>query len=234
MFHRACAAAIDRVEVHFHVVGNVTADHRPLQEMDVVEPVCDPRRIVQVLQGRVAIGLTVGFHDAYRGTSRAEMHPRAAQVQIMRGVAGAKREVARGLGQRVLDHGARKPHPPVLSENGTDRHHGVNPALRCIGKADVLKRLQSGEVNALHTGIGQGLVLSATQAGANGAQMVGQGGGTRGATRGTTAGARNNATKGGIVVHDVTGKRSRTAGYRGARLRGGHVLRVRDSHRLCD
>ena len=77
MFGRSGATGIDGVQIHLQIIGNVPADHRALQEMDVFQPVDDPGGIMQVLHGAFAIFAALDIDKVYRSPRRAVMHPRA-------------------------------------------------------------------------------------------------------------------------------------------------------------
>jgi hypothetical protein len=52
MFRGARQAGVERVEVHLDEVRDLAADHGALEEMDVVEVMGEPRRVVEVRRGR--------------------------------------------------------------------------------------------------------------------------------------------------------------------------------------
>ena len=50
MFRRAHHAGVERVEVHGEWIGYVARHHGALEEMDVVQPLDDACRVIDVLQ----------------------------------------------------------------------------------------------------------------------------------------------------------------------------------------
>ena len=96
MFRRAHHAGVERVEVHIERVGNVARHHRPLEEMDVVEPVDDARGVVDVLQQRLAVFALLDVDEMNRGARRAVMHALALDQHVVLGVLAVQREIARG------------------------------------------------------------------------------------------------------------------------------------------
>ena len=103
MFRRAHHAGIERVEVHIERVGNVARHHRPLEEMDVVEPVDDARGVVDVLQQRLAVFALLDVDQMDRGAGRAVMHALALDQHVVLRILAVQREIARGAFDRVLD-----------------------------------------------------------------------------------------------------------------------------------
>ena len=74
MLRGARKAAVKRVEVHLLVVHHIAADHGALVEMDVVQIVDQPRRIIQILRRRLAIVQRDRIDDMHRRPCRAVMH----------------------------------------------------------------------------------------------------------------------------------------------------------------
>ena len=87
MFHRARAARVDGIEIHFHVIEDVAADHRTLQEMDVVQLVGDAGGIVQILHSGIAVFLPVDVHNMNRSPRGAIVHPRPGEIEIVLAIA---------------------------------------------------------------------------------------------------------------------------------------------------
>ncbi len=77
MFHGACAAGVDGVQVHFHVVGDVTAHHGTLQEMDVVQPFGDARCIMQILNCAFAVFVAFDIDHVHGSAGGAVVNARA-------------------------------------------------------------------------------------------------------------------------------------------------------------
>ena len=74
MFGRAAGGRVDRVEVHFEVIEDIAADHRPLQEMDIIKLVDDPRRIEQILHRAFAVIAPGDINHMHRCAGCAIVH----------------------------------------------------------------------------------------------------------------------------------------------------------------
>ena len=120
MLGRACAACIDRIEVHLKVIGDIPRHHRALEKMHVIKSMGDLCRIMQVLRGAVAVGVGFQIDHMHSGTSRAEMHICSCQMQVISGLAPMQGDTAGGLGQHVLHKGAGKADTPVITKDGAD------------------------------------------------------------------------------------------------------------------
>ena len=118
MFGGACAARIDRVEIHFEVVSNIARNHGALQEVNVIQCVSDPRRIVQVLQRAFTEIVARHINHIYRRTCCAVMHALPAQIEVMDRTATTERQVFAREGKHVFDQGTRKTDAPVAALNG--------------------------------------------------------------------------------------------------------------------
>ena len=197
MFGRACRAGVDRVHVHFKVVGNVAADHGTLDKVDVVQPVADPRGVVQILHRAFAVAASVGFHHMHSSTGGAVVHAGARQVQIMQPVAAVQGQGAVGARDRVLDQRAGKADAPVGTLDGPRSRQIGHTGQRRVCQTDAFQRVQCGAVDAQDIRIAQRFVLATGHAGADGAQVVGQRGRACRTARGAAAGAR-----GRMIVHD--------------------------------
>ena len=174
MLRGAGAAGVKRVQVHLEVVGHVPRHHGPLEEMHVVERMGDPRRVIKVLRGGIAIGVRLQIDDMHRRARRTEMDISAGQVQIMLRIAAKKREVTRGKGQHVLDQRTGKAKPPVIALNCARAGHDFHARGRGLRQADDLQRLKRGLVYPRHALLRQGLVLPAGQSRPDRPQVFGQ------------------------------------------------------------
>ena len=96
MLSRAGQARVKRVHVHIDQVGHVAADHHPLEEVHVVEIVDDLCRLIEVGRGRIPLVVGYQIDHVDRGPGSAEMDLAARQVQVVPGIAGVQRDVARG------------------------------------------------------------------------------------------------------------------------------------------
>ncbi len=189
MLGRARAAGIDGVEIHLAIVDDVPRDHRALQEVDVVEAVRDPRGIVQVLHGAVAVVSPIHVDHVHGSPCGAVMHARPAQVQVTDWVATTERDLARGLGQRVLHQCAREADPAVRALNCAGSGQVGDTARWRVGQADLLESLERGLVDLLDIGLRQRLQCAAGHAGTDRAHVFGQGAGARSAAGRTATGA---------------------------------------------
>ena len=71
---RAGKAGVQGVQVHVAIIHHVAADHGALVEVDVVKVIDQPRRVIQVLRGAVAILQRDRIDDMHRSACRAEMN----------------------------------------------------------------------------------------------------------------------------------------------------------------
>ena len=71
----------------------------------------------------------------------------------MLGVLAVQHKVACGIGYRVFNQRAREQQAARVGELGTGFGHQLDTALRGIGQADVLERVQRGVMDFDHIGI---------------------------------------------------------------------------------
>ena len=187
MFQRAGRAGIDGVQIHLEIVGDVAAHHRALQEVDIVEHIGDPRRIMQVLHCALAVIAPLHIDHMHRGPGGAVMHAGPRKAQVMGRIAAAEGDFPIGLGQHVLDQRARKAQPPVLALNGADRGENFNPAFRRVREADLFQSVQRGLMDTFDPLLGQRAVHPALHARTYRALIVRRSGGAQGAAGGATA-----------------------------------------------
>ena len=108
MLRRAHHAGVERVEVHIERIGNVARHHRPLEEMDVVEPVDDAGGVIDVLQQRLAVFALLDVDQMHRSARRAVMHALALDQHVVPGILAVQGEVAGRLLDRVEHQRARE------------------------------------------------------------------------------------------------------------------------------
>jgi hypothetical protein len=77
MLRGAREAGVERVHVHLVVVGHVAADHRALEEVDVLEVLGEPRGVVEIARRGFAVVAADRVDDMDRRARGAEMHPGA-------------------------------------------------------------------------------------------------------------------------------------------------------------
>ena len=83
MLGRPGDAGVERVEIEFHGADHVARDQGALEEVDVIQRVHDPGRIIEVLQQRFAIGAGLEVDHVHRGPGGAEMDLAAPGLQIV-------------------------------------------------------------------------------------------------------------------------------------------------------
>ena len=77
MLGRAHQAGIGGVDIHHRVVPDIPRHDRAAEMVDILHPVHDPRRVIEILQGRVAVLPGVDIEHPRRGTAGRHVHPRA-------------------------------------------------------------------------------------------------------------------------------------------------------------
>ena len=85
---------------------------------------------------------------------RAVMHAIALQEHVVARVPAKERDLAVGLGNRVLDQSARKTDPPVRAEDRAGPRQIGHARRGRIGKADLFQRIEHGMVDAVHLQLG--------------------------------------------------------------------------------
>jgi hypothetical protein len=174
MLCRAGAAGIERVDVHQEIVGNVPADHRPLEEMHIVQVMDELGGVQQVLRRRLAIFPFLDIDDMHGRTRRAVIDAGAGKLEVLLRVTGVERDVARRNGQHVLDQRPRKAEAPILAEDRAGTGHDLGAGLRRIGKADLFQRVERCLVDASDCRLGQWLVLATGKTGTNRPDVFGE------------------------------------------------------------
>ena len=172
MLGRAGTAGIKRVDVHLVIVGDVAAHHDALEEVDVVEMLRQPRRVVEILRGGIAVFARLHVDDMHRRARRAVMHPRAREEKVVFFFAPVQRDVARRDGQHVLHQRAGEADAPVVAEDRAGTGQDLDARFRRVGKPDGFKRLQRRFVDAQYGLVGQRPVLPAGQPGAYRSQVL--------------------------------------------------------------
>ena len=174
MLGRAHHAGVERVEIHLERIGNVARHHRPLEEMDVVQPLDETRGVVNVLQQRFAIFALLDIDHMHGSTRRAVVDALALDQHVVLGVLAVQREMPR----RVLDRGqhqpARKADAAVVAVVRADARQRFDAARNRIGEADRLQKRQHRFVDALEVVLAQRLVPAAFEAGTHRPDVVGQ------------------------------------------------------------
>ena len=102
MLRRAHYRGVAGIEVHLERIGDVARYDGALEEMDVLHDIDDAADVVQVRDQRFAV-THFRVDNIDRGTGRAEVHLLAPRLEIEARVLGVQHEMARGLGERVLN-----------------------------------------------------------------------------------------------------------------------------------
>ena len=152
------------IEVEVARRGHVPGDDRALEEMDVLQRVGQPRHVVEVPEGRFAIGAGLGIDDVDRRAGGAEVDPRAAELHVERGIGRVQDDVPCRLCQGVLDQGARDHQAPLVAQPRPGRGQHLDTAGNRIGETDLLKHVEGGGVDPPHLGRRQGPVAAPGQA----------------------------------------------------------------------
>ena len=142
MLGRARDRGVAGVEIHVVGIGQVAADDRALEEMDMFQRIDGAGAVIEVLNGAVAVSAGVGVDDADRRARRAEMHLLAPGFQVEFRILAIQDEVAPRLGDHILDHGAGEPKAPVLAKDRATRDHQIDPRLGSVSKADLFQNIE--------------------------------------------------------------------------------------------
>ena len=166
-------AGIDRVQVHLEVIGNIAAHHGALNKVQIVELVADPRGVMKILHPAFPIGSSVHINQMHSCTGGTVMNLGAAKVQVMSGVTCMQGDRPVGLGNGVFDQRPGESHPAVITKDGTCARHMGDAGWRCVGKPDLLQRIERGLMDPVHAGLGQRSVSAARLSRAHRAQVIG-------------------------------------------------------------
>ena len=138
MFGGAGHAGITGVEVHLGRVHQIAANHRALEEVQMLERVHHARDVVQIERGRVAVFAAVRVHHMHRRAGRAEIDTIAPGLHVVLRILAMQHEMARGIGDGVLDQGAREQKAPGIGQGATGLGQVLDAAGRRVGKANLL------------------------------------------------------------------------------------------------
>ena len=155
------------VEIHFQRIGEVAADHGTLIEMDVVQRVDDAGDVVEILGGGFPVVASDRIDHVHRRPGGAEIDPLAPGLHVVARVLAVERELARRLGQGVLDQGARKQQAPLVGELRAGLGHRLDPGRDGIREADLLQDVEGGVMDLLDVGRRQRQIAAAFHAGAD-------------------------------------------------------------------
>ena len=130
MLGRPGETGIERVQVHLQIVGNVAADDRALEEVDVVEVMGEPGGVEEVSGRGFPVGSRDRIDDVHGRARGAEMDAARGELEVESRIAPVKRDAAGGFGQHVLDQRPRETQPAVVAEDGAGRGHRLHPRFR--------------------------------------------------------------------------------------------------------
>ena len=165
MLRRAHHAGVERVEVHIERIGDVARHHRPLEEMDVVEPLDDARRVVDVLQQRLPVFVLLDIDQMHRRARRAVMHALALDQHVVLRVLPVQGEIAGCVLYRVEHQRARKADAAVGIIACPDAGQRLYAGGDGVGEADGFEQRQHRLVDALEVVVGDRLVAAAFHTG---------------------------------------------------------------------
>ena len=180
-------AGVERVEIHLQRVGNVARHHRPLEEMDVVQPVDDAGGVVDVLQQALSVFALLDVDQMHRRARRAVVHALALDHHVVPGVLAAQREVARGPFDRVEHEVAWKTDAAVRPKRRADPCQRLDAGGNGVGETDRLQQRQHRLVDAFEVVPAQRSVAPAFEPGAHWPYVIGQRRSPHGAARLTSA-----------------------------------------------
>ena len=167
-------ARVERVEVHLQRVGDVARHHRALEEMDVVEPLDQPGRVVDVLEQQFAIFALLDVHHMDGGPGRPVVDPSALYEHVVAWVLTAKREVPGGIADRRQHEVARKADSAIGVVARTGARQCFDAARDRVGEAHRLKHREHQFVDAFQIALAQCLVPAAGQSCAYRADILGE------------------------------------------------------------
>jgi hypothetical protein len=87
-------------------------------------------------------------------------------------------DITRRLCERVIDKRTRKPHPPVITGNGTNGRHIFHARFRRLTEANFHKDLIDGVIYGLDRSVIKRTILPACKARPDGTQLFGERSGT--------------------------------------------------------
>ena len=149
--------AVEGIDVHLIVVGNVPGYAGALEHVNVLAGIDDTRHVVQVLRFGVPVEIFFRVGDHHRGAGGGEVHPGAAEVQVPARVLSMQHESA-GLLRALTDR--RHAQTPVLAEHGAGRRAGLDAVRGGVGESHLLENPEGVVRDGRNAGSGQGPVLS--------------------------------------------------------------------------
>ncbi len=162
------------VEIHLEGIGYIARDHGALEKMNMLQHIDDAPDVVQVLDCGFAIH-PVRIHDVDRRARSAEVGALAGGLQIETRILRVQHEVARRLGERVFDEGARKQQSALSACLAAGPGHDLETGFRRVGQSHLGEQAQRCGVNLLDIVRAQRLVAAAAHARPHRPQVVRQG-----------------------------------------------------------
>ena len=153
--------AVEGIDVHCIVVGNVPRDAGALEHVNVLAAVGDTRHVVQVLRLGIPIDSLLRVSDHDRRAGGGEVHSGAAQIQVSARILTVQNQISPGLLKGPLDHTSRHAQTPVLAEHGAGRRAGFDAVRGGVGESYLVENRQGVVRDGRNAGSGQGPVLSA-------------------------------------------------------------------------
>ena len=149
-------------------IGDVAPDHRPVEEMHILQDIDQPGEVIEIGDGGRAIAAGLEIRHQHGNAAGAVMDAGPADIHVMDGIARMQREIAPGPGDDVFHQSARKAEPALLVDLAAmgERqlpHHG-----RRIAEPDLLQHVEHGLVDAGDVRLRERLVAAAADAGAHG------------------------------------------------------------------
>jgi hypothetical protein len=203
MFRRAHHAGVERVEIHIEWVGNIARHHRPLEKMDVVQPIHDARCVINVLQQRFAVFAFFDVDEMHGGTGGTVMDALALDHHVVLWVLPAQGEVARRIPDRRHDQFAWKAQAAVFAQYHADPGAGFDAAWDCVGETHSFKQRQHRLVDSLEITLAQRLVPAALQSRPDRPHVVGQRRRPHSATRLASARTPRTAVLAAHILADI-------------------------------
>ena len=168
-------AGIERVEVQLHRAHHVAWNQGALEEMDMVQGVDDPGRIVEIPQERFAIFPGLQVDHVHGRSGRAEMHLAAPRLQVVPRLLPEQGEASRGTGDHVLDQGPRETQPPVLVDVGAASRAGLDAGGQRLRHAQPFEHVERCRMDGADLPFAKGTVAAAFEPGADRSQRLFQG-----------------------------------------------------------
>ena len=144
MLGRAGQAGERGVDLQRQHIGHVAGHQRTREKVHVLQRVHQARRVIQVAQGRLAVGAGVEVDDHRRRTTRAHMHPGTGQQQVVARVLATQHHLPWQRFQATPDQGSRKQQAARRGQRTARPRDQCDDTGRRVGQAGVGQDLQRG------------------------------------------------------------------------------------------